>query len=218
MRVEAPVVVPACPICADSSAEIAGLRQEIASRDAELRDLRAQQRDQARALQETTRQATRAKVKLRRLATQADAASYVAEAEVALDAARSTPAAGSRAALLALAQEILGSAAAPFAQGDYGTAMELAAQAEQLATIAAAPVRTAPGARATTALQFDVTIRLSVKRESHLRRQPRARGPSIGVLAAGTRVVARAYRDGWLRVETEDGRSGWMHESGVGAP
>jgi len=217
--VEAPVVAPACPRCVDASAEIAALRQELAGRDGELRELRTQQRDQARVLQETTRQATRAKVKLRRLATQADAASYVAEVEVALDAARSAPGAGSRAALLALAQEILDASAAPFAHGDYGAAMELAAQAEQLAAIAAGGAgRTAPGARAAATTPFDVTVRLRVKRDSHLRRQPRTRAPSIRLLAAGTRVVAHAWHNGWFKVETGDGRSGWMHPSGVGAP
>ena len=217
--IEAPAVVPACPICADSTAEIAGLRQELASRDAELRELRAQQRDRARALQETTRQATRAKAKLRRLATQADAASYVAEVEVALDVARSPPGAESRAPLLALAQDILDSSAAPFAQGDYAAAMDLAAQAEQLAAVGAGtPSGPASGPRASATWTFDETVRLRVKRASHLRRQPRARAPSLGVLPQGARLVARAYRDGWFNVETGDGRSGWMSQSGVGAP
>ncbi len=216
---EAPVAAPACPRCVDASAEIAALRHELAGRDAELRELRTRQREQARALQETTRQATRAKVKLRRLATQADAASYVAEVEVALDAARTSPGAGSRAALLALAQEILDASAAPFAHGDYGAAMELAAQAEQLAAIAAgASDRAVPGARAAATTPFDVTVRLRVKRDSHLRRQPRVRAPSIRLLAAGARVVAQAWRDGWFRIETADGRRGWMHSSGAGAP
>jgi hypothetical protein len=217
--IEAPVVVPARPICADSTAEIAGLRRDLASRDAELRDLRAQQRDQARALQETTRQATRAKVKLRRLASQADAASYVAEVEVALEVARTLPGAGSRAPLLALAQEILESSAASFAQGDYGAAMDFAARAEELVAIAAsAPAGPASGSRATATVSFDETVRLRVRRASHLRRQPRAGAPSIAVLPAGTRLVARAYRDGWLKVETENGRSGWMFQSVVAAP
>ena len=217
--IEAPVVVPACPICADSTAEIAGLRRDLASRDAELRELRAQQRDRARVLQETTRQATRAKAKLRRLATQADAASYVAEVEVALDVARSPPGAESRAPLLALAQDILDSSAAPFAQGDYAAAMDLAAQAEQLVAVGAGtPSRPASGPRASATWTFDETVRLRVKRASHLRRQPRARAPSLGVLPQGARLVARAYRDGWFNVETGDGRSGWMSQSGVGAP
>lgn len=215
--VETPVRVPVCPTCEDASGELARLRQELASRETELRDLRAQQRDQTRALQETTKQAARAKVKLRRFATQADAASYLAEVEVALAAARSTPGAGARNPLLSLAQEILDSSAAPFAHGDYGAAMDLAGQAEQLAAIAVgARARPASGSRATAEMPFAVTIPLRVTIESNLRRQPRDKRPPIGVLPEGTPLVARAYRDGWLRVETEDGRSGWIYRSLVG--
>ena len=86
--------------------------------------------------------------------------------------------------------------------------MGSAAQAEQLAAIAAGGAsRTAPGARAAATAPFDVTVRLRVKRDSHLRRQPRARAPSIRLLAVGAQVVAHAWRDGWFKVETGDGRA-----------
>src|SRR5206468_12651297 len=78
--VPAPVAaapMPTCPSCDEQTHEIARLRQDLATRDAEVRDLRSSQRDQAKVLQESTREVTRAKVKLRRLATQADAASYI---------------------------------------------------------------------------------------------------------------------------------------------
>jgi hypothetical protein len=195
------------------------LRQQLAILETELRDQRAQQRDQARVLQETTKQATRARVKLRRLATQADAASLIAEVEVALETARSAPGARSAAPLLALARKILESSAMAFAQGDYGTAMDIAAQAEQLAAILAAnSVQPASGARAAAETRFDVTIRLQATIESNLRRQPGEKALSIGVLPEGTRLMATAHRDGWFKVETEDGRSGWMFQSVVGAP
>src|SRR5512138_1288637 len=61
---------PTCPSCEEQTREIAELRQNLANREAELRDLRANQRDQVKVLQETTREAARAKMKLRRLATQ----------------------------------------------------------------------------------------------------------------------------------------------------
>lgn len=217
--VVAPASAPVCAVCEDTSAEMASLRQELALRESELRDLRAQQRDQARVLKETAKQASRAKVKLRRLATQADAASYVAEVEVALDVARSAPGAPSRAPLIALAQAVLEASAAPFAQGDYGVAMDLAEQADELvALIAVTPARPASGARATAETRFDVTIRFRAASESHLRRQPGDKAPSLGVVREGTRLTTTAHRDGWFKVETEDGRAGWIHQSVVAAP
>src|SRR4051812_26524354 len=133
--VPAPIVVaappePVCVLCMDQSQEIARLRQELTARETELRDLRSSQRDQGKAIQESTREVTRAKAKLRRLATQADAASYIAEVEVALSAYRKPPA--NAPPLVALAQAVLDSTAQPFTRGDYATAMDRAAPAEQL--------------------------------------------------------------------------------------
>src|SRR6266700_903159 len=134
---EASVRGPTCPSCEEQTLEIARLRQDLANREAELRDLRSNQRHQVKVLQESTREVTRAKVKLRRLATQADAASYIAEVEVAMESLRSSLGATSTVPLMALAQGILESTAAPFAQGDYGVAMDRAAQAEQLIALLA---------------------------------------------------------------------------------
>src|SRR4051812_47377482 len=47
---EPPVVVP-CPTCSEEHHELTRLRQELAVREAELRDLRARERDQTRQLQ-----------------------------------------------------------------------------------------------------------------------------------------------------------------------
>src|SRR5207248_2875206 len=95
-----------CPSCEPQIRESARLRQDLANRETELRDLRSSQRDQIKVLQESTREVTRAKVKLRRLATQADAASYIAEVEVAMESLRSSLGATSTVPLMALAQGI----------------------------------------------------------------------------------------------------------------
>jgi hypothetical protein len=214
--VEAAPPAPACPVCDDGSVEIARLRQELANREAELRDLRAQQREQARALQETAKEATRAKVKLRRLATQADAASYLAEVEVAVETVRLPAEAPAAAPLVALAREILAASATPFAQGDYGGAMDLAAQAEQLVVVAG-NARAGKGARPPPEAPFDVAIRLRTTQGGNLRRQPNGKSAAVGALPAGSPVVAHAWQGGWLRIETEDGRAGWMFQSLVTA-
>src|SRR5262252_2941601 len=45
-----------CPSCEQQIRETARLRQDLANREAELRDLRSNQRDQVRVLQESTRE------------------------------------------------------------------------------------------------------------------------------------------------------------------
>ncbi len=214
---QAPPTRP-CPSCEQQIREIARLRQDIANRETELHDLRSNQRDQVKVLQESTREVTRAKVKLRRLATQADAASYIAEVEVAMESLRSSLGATSTVPLMALAQAILESTAAPFAQGDYGVAMDRAAQAEQLiALVARYQVRPKSRLRAPGEVPLQAPIPLKVTIDSKLHRQPLGKARVVGVLKKGSPLVAQAYKGRWMRVEAEDGRAGWIDQMQLGA-
>ena len=199
-----------CPSCEQQIRETGRLRQELASREAELRDLRSNQRDQGRVLQESTREVTRAKVKLRRLATQADAASYIAEVEVSLESLRASLGGSSAVPLTVLAQGILESTGAPFTQGDYGAAMDRAAQAEQLITLVRDNVGPGSLARVSKEVQLLLAIPLKVTADSKLHRQPLGKAPVVGVLKKDSPLVAYAYKGSWMLVETEDGRTGWV--------
>jgi len=205
-----------CPTCDEQNREVTRLRQDLANRDAELRDLRLREREQTKALQASARQLTRAKAKLRRQASQADAASTIAEVEVALESLRSAPGAPIRA--IAVPRAILESAAVPFAHGDYGVAMDRAAQAEQLIAMLADPAARNHAARTAAEVPFDVAVSLRVARDGNLRRQPRGNSPVQHVLLQGSTVVAHAYKGNWLRVETASGRWGWLYLTLVGAP
>jgi hypothetical protein len=123
--------------CTEQSREVERVRLELAMRDAELRELRSSHRDQVKVLQESKREVTRAKVKVRRLATRADAASYIAEVEVGLATLRSSSGGKSTDPRIDQAQRLLESTDAPFAQGEYGVAMDRASEAEQLISSAA---------------------------------------------------------------------------------
>lgn len=216
--VAAAPAAPACPSCDDQHEVVARLRQDLADREAELRELRANQREQVKVIQESSRDATRAKVKLRRLATQAEAASYIAEVEVALESLRTAHRAAAAPPLLELAQSVLASAGGPFAHGDYGTAMDRAAQAEQLIAVAAGATtraRSHPSVSGEVLLQVAIPLRATT--EAALRRRPARGAPGAVMLKKGTPLVARASKGSWLRVETEDGRSGWVDQSQLGA-
>ncbi|MFO1312775.1 MAG: SH3 domain-containing protein [Burkholderiales bacterium] len=199
---------PPCPVCVDRSDEVARLRQELAARESELRDLRASQREQAKTVQETTREVTRAKARARRLATQADAASYIAEVEVALGSARGSAASGSP--LLPLAQSFIDGASLPFAQGDYASAMERAAQAEQLVAAALDAASIPARARVAGEVRMVPGIPLRAGAAASLRREPQAKAPVVAAIGKDTALVAHGYKAAWMRVETEDGRAGWI--------
>ena len=214
---EAKAPAPTCPSCEEQNREIARLRQDLANLEGQLRDQRSSQRDQVKVLQESTREVTRAKVKLRRLATQADAASYIAEVEVAMESLRGSIATTSTIPLMVLAQGILESTAAPFLQGDYGVAMDRAAQAEQLVVLVA-HYQVRPGSRVPVPgeVPLQTPIPLQVTVDSNLRRQPLGKAPVVALLKKGAPLVAHAYKGSWLQVETEDGRSGWVDQARIG--
>jgi hypothetical protein len=203
----APIPEPVCPVCMDQSQEIARLRQDLASREAELRDLRSSQRDQTKVIQESTREVTRAKAKLRRLATQADAASYLAEVEVALKA---QAAATGDAPLLTLAQALLDSTGAPFAQGDYGTEQLIAVVADSQASNGAK-------SRIPPEVLLQVTIPLRSTVDTRLRREPLPKAAVVTIVKKDSPLVAHAYKGRWMRVETEEGRIGWIVQGELGA-
>lgn len=218
MPLEAAIREPACPSCEEQTRAIVRLRQDLANRDAELRELRSSQRNQVKVLQESTQEVARAKVKLRRLATQADAASYIAEVEVAMESLRSSLGAKSDVQLMVLAQGLLESTAPPFAHGDYGEAMDRAAQAEELIALVA-HYQSRPGSRPRVPgeVPLQVAIPLKVTVDSNLRRQPLAKAPVVRVLKKDSLLVAHAYKGSWMHVETEDGRSGWVDQTRLGA-
>jgi hypothetical protein len=206
-----------CPACVDQSAEIARLQKDLAMRDGELRDLRSSQREQVKVIVESTREVTRAKAKLRRLATQADAASYIAEVEVALKALRETLPKSSAQPLLALAQAVLDSTAAPFDKGDYAAAMDRAAQAEQLVTVVAESQEKGARARVPGELPLQVAIPVRAIADIPLRSKPMPKAPVVVPLKKDSLLVAQGYKGTWMRVETEDGHSGWVSQAQLGA-
>lgn len=200
--------------CEEEEREIARLQQALAEKDAEVGQLRAQQNVQAKVIEETAGEAARAEVKLRRLATEAGAASQLAEAEVALQGARAKHAERAGAQLMQ-AESILNAGAAAFAQGDYGAAVELAAQAREIIAMVAVGRR---AAQAAVEVPFQVPVSLRTRSDSNLRAQPWRTAAVRTVLPQGTPLQAYAYRGDWLRVRTGDGDEGWVHGSLLEAP
>lgn len=214
-----PFLPPASEVCAPQIQEIARLRQELAEQEAEIASLRAKHSVQAEVLTQTTDEAARAEVKLRRLATQADAASHLAEVEVALEAidTQPQPPAARVAAQLDQVRRMLAAGEIAFARGDYGAAVEQAAQAQEIMQMLNGH-RTAPVVRGAVEVPFQVPVTLRTRVESRLRRQPGRSSGVLEVLPLGTPLQAEAYHGEWLRVRTEDGKTGWIFGTLLEAP
>ena len=215
---QSPAPPPPPVVCDQQDREIVRLQQTLIEKDTEIQQLRAQQHVQAKVLKETTGEVARAEVKLRRLATQADAASQLAEVEVALQGVRAKAHPRRAAAQLAQAQHILDAGAASFAQGDYGAAVELAAQSQEIIDMVAGRRGSAAATRDAVEMPFQVPVALRVRIDSNLRAHPGRTAVVLDVLRQGALVLAHAYRGEWLRVRTEDERAGWVYGALLEAP
>lgn len=204
-------------ICEQQYQEIARLQQTLAEKDAEIENLHAQKNVQAEVLTQTTGEVARAEVKLRRLATQADAASHLAEVEVALQGLWAQTHTPHAAAQLVQSQRILDAGGVSFARGDYAAAVELAAQSRELIDMVTGR-KSAAAARGAVEVPFQVPVALRTRIDSNLREQPGRAAAVLAVLPEGTPLQALAYRGEWLRVRTTDGRTGWVFGPLLEAP
>lgn len=190
--------------------EIERLQKLLAEKETQLRSQQVRQQNQAKVLQETSSQATRAQVKLRRLATQSSAASTIAEVEVAMKRLQSFQSTVSERALQAQAQQLLDAATATYAKGDYAAAMDHAAQSRGLIDMVINNRTRKVSDPRQAMVPFQVPIPLRVRNDSNLRRGPRDSAAVMGVLKKDSALTAQAYQGDWLRVQTDDGRSGWL--------
>lgn len=213
-----PFMPPASVDCAPQDREIARLQQTLAEKGAEIESLLAQQNVQAEALTQSTGEVARAGVKLRRLATQADAASHLAEVEVALQGLWAQTHRPRAAAQLVQAQRILDAGAVSFEQGDYGTAVEFAAQSQEIIGMVTGRRGTALAARDAVEVPFQIPVALRTRIDSNLRAQPGRAASVLGIVPEGAPLQAQAYRGEWLRVRTAEGLTGWVFGPLLEAP
>jgi hypothetical protein len=189
----------------DTERENARLRVQLLERSAQLADT-------DRRLGEATTEVVRAMARLRTLATRAEAASAMAEAEVTLQQLRGR--AGQQAPPEARQAEVaLQAGSAAFDAENYGGAVYLATQAKRAAT--AGRGRLAEGGSATARTgerAFAVPVPLTTTSRSNLRAAPGSASELVVTVPAGTPLTAYAYAQDWLRVTAADGRSAWVHQ------
>ncbi len=203
-----PTVIPQS--CMAEQSEIGHLRQLLAEKEELIRSQQAHQQEQAQELQATTSEATRAQIKLRRMATQTDAASTLAEVEVAMETLKSSKTTARQQAMQTQAQRLLDDANAAYAKGDFAAAVDGATQSREMIDILQSQRsgRTASKHRVTVTFQTPIPLRTRI--DCNLRQLPRGNAPILSVLRKDSPLMALAYRGDWLRIQTEDGRMGWI--------
>jgi hypothetical protein len=205
-----PIPTTAPQSCMAQQSEIERLKQLLAEKEALILSQQAHQQEQARELQATTRQATRAQVKLSRLATQPDAASTLAEVEVAMETLKSSKTTAPQQALQTQAQRLLDAANTAYAKGDFAMAVDRATQSREIIDMVKGHRTGKASSTHRVTVTFQAPLPLRTRIDSNLRQLPRGNAPILSVLKKDSALMALAYRGDWLRIKTEDGHTGWV--------
>jgi len=210
------------------------LNQELAERDAAIlrlekdnhqQDLLLLQKDalinqmegrlltQQIALDDAINEVVRAKAKQRSLETRAEAASEMAEAEVALKSFRDDVA-DPESPELAQAEQLLKMGVQEFEKQNFGGALYLASHAKtQIGIGMLRQSQEDPAYQVDGETAFAASLALKLKSRSNLREGPGLEFKVLVTLDEGTTVTAYSAKGAWLRVKGEEGSSGWIYRS-----
>ena len=204
--------------------ELAKTKLELLEREAELKALEERLNSQQIMLDEAIQEVVRGKAKLRSLESKAEAASDMAEAEIAVKALKVKLAGHSGNPEIAKAEQLLEMSVKEFERENYGGALYLTTQAKgQIKTAEMrlggrnmpSNVRKELMPVAGEAL-FAQPIPLQTLKTSNLRQLPDLNSNILTTLEKGTRLIGYSYKDQWVRVTTEDGTAGWIFQTLVG--
>jgi len=194
------------------------LERKIATAQLQIVEKEIQNRDPAggqdllrKKLDGAIRDVVRAKAKLRSLESKAEAASSLAEAEIALNTLRSAEPDQAKDPEIIQAEQLLKMSALEFKNQNYSGALYLTSQAKGLVKMAKErsvirekePVEEVP-------VSFVLPVPLRVLRPSNVREGPGLEFKVIHTLEKDSMVVGHSYKDQWVRVTTEDGQGGWI--------
>jgi hypothetical protein len=178
---------------------------ELWERDAVIEDLEDR-------LEGARRDVVRAMAKLRTLATRAEAASAMAETDVALQSLSRT---GRDAQEIRQARELMQQGAAEFGQQNYGGALYLANQAKALLARAPQLGGADRNGQRPGEITFAVPLRLQATGAEEVREGPGAGFAAVYAVKAGERLTGLSYLGSWVHVSDGSGREGWVPDSRV---
>ncbi len=213
----APVIEPA-PVTSlqdeNLRKENVQLKKQIAEKDEIIKNYQISQKNQALALKEVNKEATRAQVKLHRLATKPGTASAIAETEVALANLKQMKISPADQVLQIQAKYLVETASMLYAKDQYASAMNYVAQAKQLISLITTPSHKRAVNGNSVLLEFHTPIKLHTKTNVNLRKMPSAHAQLLATVKKNTQVTATASQGSWLRVQIDE-KQGWILNKGL---
>jgi len=193
------------------------LEEKLARAQLLLLEKEAQVKELDRNLDEATLEVVRAKAKLRSLESRAEAASTLAEGEIALKALKTNAADPERDAEILQAKALLKASNQELKKENYGGALYLAARAK--AVIEEDRERSKDREQTPTTegeVSFAVPLPLRSVGAANVREGPGLNAKVLFSLPEGSALVGFSYLGLWVRVRDEDGRGGWVYYNLVG--
>lgn len=169
-------------------------------------------------LEDARDEVVRTMAKLQTIASRAEAASTMAEADVALQSLR-TSAAGQQLPEIDQVTRLVQQSNAEFNKQNFGGALYLANQAKSIAGTGRARVAAGNrGAARPGETQFALPIRLKVASRGNVREGPGTNFAIVFSVDPNDALTGYSYTDDWVRVSDDQGRSGWIFRNLVARP
>ncbi|HUL82686.1 MAG TPA: SH3 domain-containing protein [Gammaproteobacteria bacterium] len=203
-------VAPPAPTPPRDDAQIASLQRQIADLELKVLEKGAQVEELQTRLDDARREVVRALAKLQSQATRAEAASGMAEAELALQSL--SP--GGTAEVVAEVRRLMAQSSAEFDKQNYGGALYLANQAKSAVTTAHGQLaRVEHGAPRPGERTLALPLRLETKTNANVREGPGVGFAVVFTLPARAAIVAYSSTEQWLQIADDSGRRGWISQS-----
>jgi hypothetical protein len=170
-------------------------------------------------LGEAILEVVRTKAKLRSLESRAEAASDLAEAEIAIQALMSKGEDWESDPGVIKARELSELSAREFEQGNYGGALYLTGQAKNvIRTVEARSINQAAHSMVEGEKAFSLPLPLLLLNDSDVRQGPDDRSSVVLTLPEGADLIGYSYKGQWVHVKTADGVGGWVYYRNLGSP
>lgn len=195
--------------------ELSALKNQVVEKDARIGDLLQRSEEQQKHMDSAIVDVVRSKAKLRSIESKAEAASTIAEAEIALKALQNQADASDWVAKdeIAVPAHLLEMSSKEFNAENYGGALYLANQTK--GRIRSAQDRLSSNAQAaplTDGAASKPPVPLKVIKNSNLRSGPGLAYKILTQLKAGTPVLGLEYKSGWIYVQVSEQRTGWIFQ------
>ncbi len=189
------------------------LEQKLARSELLLLEKEAQVNELQSLLNDARQEVVRAMAKQQSLASRAEAASGMAEAEIALQSLRST--AGARG--IPEVSQLIELSTAEFDRQNYAGALYLASQAKgaaftargQFASVDRGPLRAGEVA-------FASPLKLQTTTRANARDGPGVSFKILFTLPAGTPLTGYSHAEQWVQITDDSGRDGWIYQNLIG--